>query len=409
MPKCSIITPVYNGERFIARSIESVLAQTYPRWELVVINDGSTDSTARIVAGFTDPRITTIHQDNRGLAAARNAGIQAARGDYLAFLDADDLWAPQFMERCLQVLGERQDIVGVYTGNYFIDEADTVLPRTSLRVVKPEALYGELLRGGFFPPHTVLIRSDVVRQLGMFDTGLAGRGTEDWDLWLRVARQYRMEAMPELLAYYRVYPGSMSTNAADMHDNRMAVLAKHFGPPEGDPRTWPAMKRLAYGFAYAGTAFSYLMARDVAQNWEYLDHAIRIYPELLDRTEIYFELACGDQDRSVRGLAEFLDLREAEHRLFKWIDHLQSWGQIKFQERLAFNKLIGNGYLVLAMLSNQLDLPSLTSNYLRKAVSANPKLLFNRFVIFLHVKFAAQRTPIWGWMQSWCLNRSKSS
>lgn len=374
-PIVSVIIPCYNHGHYLPYAVNSVLAQTFTDWEAIIVDDGSTDNTGEVAAQFTDPRIRYIYQENRGLAAARNAGIQVAQGDYLAFLDADDLWAPRFLERCLEVLGKREDIVGVYTGNYFIDHAGQVLPRTGLRVVEPNVLYDQLLCGGFFPPCTAVIRADVVRQLGTFDTHLVGRGTEDWDLWLRVTRTYRMQGIPELLAFYRVYPGSMSTNADGMHANRMAVLTKHFGPPEGDPRTWPAEKRTGYAFAYRATALGYIAQHEPDEGWQFLRRAVETDPAILARLDTFYELALGDQPRGYRGEAKLVDLARNGADMLRRLDDLFASAPPSVQALRG--AAYGNAYLALAMLSDQAGDWAAARKYLQQAIWSYPPLLRN--------------------------------
>jgi hypothetical protein len=392
----SIIMPVYNGEAFIAQAIDSVLAQTYSNWELIVVNDGSTDGTADILTGYTDPRIRCIHQANQGLAGARNTGIYAAHGTYLAFLDADDEWSPLFRERCVAALESESNLAGIYTSNYHIDQDGMRLPQTGAQAVSPEALYERLLEGGFFPPCTVVVRTQIVMEVGLFDTGLQGQGTEDWDLWLRITKRYPMRGIPEPLAGYRVYPGSMSTNAAKMHACRISALTKQFGPPEGDSTRWRKEKRRAYGFAYSGTAFAYTMQGDTTQGWQLLDRAVQIYPNLLERVETYYELACGDQDRTVRGMAVFLDLADAKKRIFGWLTHLNTLEQLAVASFRG--KAYGSAYLALTMLSNQSGSHA-TREYLRNALRANPRLITHKYVIFQLTKQSIGWTPMWKWMR----------
>src|SRR5437867_1216291 len=165
MPRISVIMPVYNGEAFIAEAIRSVIAQTYACWELIVVDDGSIDNTRQVVSGFTDQRIAYISQENQGLAAARNTGIQHSKGEYLAFLDHDDLWAPTFLERCvsaLQLVGSGH-LVGVYTSYVHIAEDGGPLPQAGCTIAPPAQLYMRLLEGGLFPPHAALTRATAVK------------------------------------------------------------------------------------------------------------------------------------------------------------------------------------------------------------------------------------------------------
>src|SRR5512135_2445774 len=114
-PIVSIIIPCYNQARYLPLSIGSVQAQSRPDWEIVLVNDGSTDDSAAVAAHFTDPRIRYIYQNNQGLSAARNTGVRAALGRYLAFLDSDDEWASEFLTTCIHTLETNPRLAGVYT------------------------------------------------------------------------------------------------------------------------------------------------------------------------------------------------------------------------------------------------------------------------------------------------------
>jgi len=121
-PRVSVIISCYNQAHYLPSAVYSVLAQTFADWEAIIVDDGSTDDTGNVAAQFTDARIHYIHQENRGLSAARNSGIRAARGEYLAFLDADDEWEPHFLEVCLTTLANQKTATAVVTRARFIDE-----------------------------------------------------------------------------------------------------------------------------------------------------------------------------------------------------------------------------------------------------------------------------------------------
>jgi hypothetical protein len=365
----SIITPVCDGESFIAATIESVLGQSYGHWELIVVDDGSTDGTARMVASFEDPRLCYIYQDNQGLAAARNAGIDLARGEFLAFLDADDMWSPRFLRTCVDYLSERQQIAAVYTASSFVDSQGCVLPQQGDASWSGPELHDRLLEGGFFPPNAVLARTEVVKAVGLFDADLKGHGTEDWDLWLRIASRYPMHGLAEPLAYYRVYPGSMSTDTTCMHANRIAVLAKHFGPPDEEPCLWSEDKRRAYGFAYRATALGFIQHGSPDRGWHFLNRAVAVHPQLLERLDTFYELVCGDQPRGYRGEADQLNLEEGGAEVIRNLERLfeEAPPRVKSQQRTAY----GNTFWALSMLADQAGQWRLARRYLWQAMKQN--------------------------------------
>lgn len=372
MPAVSVIIPCYNHGHYLPCAVNSVLAQTFTDWEAIIVDDGSTDDTRQVAAQFTDPRVRYIYQENRGLSAARNTGIRAAQGEYLAFLDADDEWEPAFLAACVEALSEQPALAAVVTLARFIDENGNGLPRLGGAAVDVQQFRSRLLEGGFFPPNAVVVRSETVRSTGLFDERLTS--VEDWDLWLRItANGGQLRTIPQPLARYRVVTGSMSTNAGRMHANRMAVLAKHFGPPEGDPRAWPAEKRTAYAYAYRAAALGYIAQREAGEGWRFLRQAIETDPAILARLDTFYELALGDQPRGYRGEARLVDLqRNGAEMLCRLSDLFASAGPSVQALRSA---AYGNAYLALAMLSDQAGDWAAARRYLRQAIRWYPAFL----------------------------------
>ena len=370
----SVIIPCYNHAHYLPVALNSVLAQTCTDWEAIIVDDGSTDNTRAVAAQFTDPRIHYLHQENQGLSAARNAGIRAAQGPYLAFLDADDEWASSFLERSINIMRvQEQEVAGVVTGNLFIDPEGNALPRAGGQGVTLQQFPIRLLEGGFFPVHSALVRTDCVQEAGLFDEGLTS--LEDWDLWLRIVKRgYTFQSVSEPLARYRVYPGSMSTNAARMHANRVAVLTKHFGPPEGDPAQWGEEKRRAYGFGYRSGAYDYIGQGHSDEGWQLLAHGVALWPDLLQRLDTFYELACGDQPKGYRGEVRSLDIERNGVELLHRLEELfaAAGAPVQTLRGVAY----GNACLALAMLSDQAGEWAAARRHLLKAIGAHPALFF---------------------------------
>jgi hypothetical protein len=386
-PIVSVVIPAYNHATYLSHAIRSVLRQTYPQWEAIIVDDGSTDDTESVVAQHLDPRICYIYQENQGLSSARNTGIRAASGEYLSFLDADDEWEPTFLECCRRVLERDGRVAGVYTRNRFIDARGQVLPRLGGQVVTVEQFQGRLLREAFFPVHSVLVQAACVREAGMFDETLTS--LEDWDLWLRIAEHHMFRGIPDPLARYRVYPGSMSTNVAQMHINRVAVLTKYFGPPDGDVETWTEEKRKAYGFAYRSTALGYLEQAHTEECWDYLAKAVAVWPQLLGRLDTFYELACGDQPRGNRGQADSLDIKGNGVELVNRLNVL--FLEVETVPDVLRRTAYGNAYLALVILSDLADQWSMARCYLLKAAASNPGLVVSHSVVRRLLKLCAGR------------------
>ena len=362
----SIIIPSYNHAHYLSHTLRSVLVQTYDDWEAIIVDDGSTDDTSAVVAQFADPRVRYIHQQNRGLPAARNAGIAAAQGSYLAFLDADDEWEPDFLARCTAVLERNAEAAGVYTGHHYCDETGLILPQSSVPCVPADQLRRRLLEGGFFPPCAVVVRADAVREAGLFDTSLAGRGVEDWDLWLRITRRHPMLALPEPIARYRVHPGSMSTNAAAMHAGRLSAVAKHLGPPEGEPTSWPEEKRIAYGFADREAALAFIAQGQPDAGWRQLAAGAAICPEILARPDTFYELVCMNQPRGHRGQAHLLDITAKGSEMLCRLEAI--FAEAAPHLRACRGQMFGNAHLALAMLADQAQQWRTARHHLRMAL-----------------------------------------
>ncbi|WP_324667972.1 glycosyltransferase family 2 protein [Geochorda subterranea] len=187
-PLVSVIIPTYNNAHVLPRAIRSVLAQTYSNWELIVVDDGSSDNTAEVMGQFEDPRIRYIRHDNPGMGpgAARNTGLRLAQGDYVAFLDSDDEWLPEKLEAQLGVFKRASERVGVvYCGVLRVYDG-TGFRRTHIPRVRGMALQDALALEVGCTPSTTMVRRAYLSQVGLFDESLMTG--EDLDMWLRLAR-----------------------------------------------------------------------------------------------------------------------------------------------------------------------------------------------------------------------------
>ena len=229
LPLVSVIIPAYNAQLYIERTISSVLAQTYRNLEVLVVDDGSKDNTARIVEDIArkDPRVTLVQKTNGGVAAARNLGIEKSSGEFVAPIDADDIWYPQNIEKQVQAMLRGGDSVGlVYSWSIDIDEDD--IPTGAFRAPRIEGeVYTTLICHDFIAnASSCLIRRVCFQKVGNYDSNLKkqnGQGGEDWDMYLRIAEQYQFRAVPEFLVGYRKLPNSMSCDYASMAKSRELI------------------------------------------------------------------------------------------------------------------------------------------------------------------------------------------
>ena len=205
----SIIMPCYNAAAHLPGSVGSVLAQTFPDWELIAVDDGSQDGTLAWLQAQTDPRIRPLSQPNQGVSSARNSGLAAARGRYVAFLDADDTWTEDFLEKMQAALQARPDAVLAYCGWQNLGlpggRGAPFIPPDYETPDKAETLF----TGCRWPIHAALVRREAVLAANGFDSAL--KNAEDFALWLRVATTAPIVRVPEVLAFYHFHGGSQAS------------------------------------------------------------------------------------------------------------------------------------------------------------------------------------------------------
>jgi glycosyltransferase involved in cell wall biosynthesis len=223
-PLVSIIMPAYNAEKTIVESIESVLKQTYINWELIVVNDGSNDRTSALVLAFNDERVVLVKQDNGGVANARNNGINNSKGEYIAFLDSDDLWVEDKLERQIGVLvGGKHKMCFAKTWCFRENSNQTSDCFVNISLDFDDK--DKILVYDFIPVLTVLLAKDVLAEVGHFDETL--RGVEDWDMWIRVLQKYEAIYLDEFLAKYRISSTGLSGNFEKHFIEEEKVWLKH--------------------------------------------------------------------------------------------------------------------------------------------------------------------------------------
>lgn len=222
MPDVSVVVPAFNPGHFLRTTLDSLVAQTHTDWEAVVVDDGSTEDLTWVLE--VDDRIRMIRQPNMGLSAARNAAIRATSAPLIAFLDHDDYWLPSKLQRQVERL-EQDKALGLLSTRFaIIDGLGKVL---SGGFEGHHDSYAALLGGCGICVSTVIVRRSVLDRTGVFATDL--QAVQDWDLWLRIAAVARISRVDELLAQYRIHSGGMSQNWRRIHDESLAVLAKHPG------------------------------------------------------------------------------------------------------------------------------------------------------------------------------------
>ncbi|MBW4651841.1 MAG: glycosyltransferase [Kaiparowitsia implicata GSE-PSE-MK54-09C] len=276
MPKVSVIIPAYNAMRYLPATVDSVLNQTFKDFEMLIIDDGSSDEIRQWTSYLLDPRAQLISQQNQGLPGARNTGIMHAKGEYIAFLDADDLWEPTKLEKQVCRFEQYPDVGLVHAWMEFIDENG----KPTGRIMRSDAngnAWKLLAERNVIACPSVMVRKSCFDITGMFDRSL--RSVEDWDMWIRIAAKFPIALIAEPLAYYRQTPGSMSKNCAVMEQSFYAVIEKTF---QDVPEELRYLKDRSIGYANLCLAWKALQCQesDFYQSAQYRAKAVKAYPKL---------------------------------------------------------------------------------------------------------------------------------
>jgi len=233
MPLVTVIIPAYNAGRTITAALQSVVAQTFRDYEIVVVDDGSADDTALRVAEFSD-RVIYVRLANGGPASARNEALRRATGKYIAFLDADDVWLPRKLERQVAYFDCFPE-TGLLHSAALVSHAPTQKALETLDVVPPAELgeapanvFCDLFHGALeINPLTVMTRRDVLDEIGGFDERRELH-VADWDLWLRIAAKHPVGYLPQALAVHRP-GGSMSSEVEQTYRGQQMVIGQSTG------------------------------------------------------------------------------------------------------------------------------------------------------------------------------------
>jgi len=280
MPTISVIIPAYNAERTILETIESIQQQTFSDFELIVIDDGSSDRTLELLHRVVDERLRIYSYENGGVSVAHNRGISHATGEFIAFLDADDLWTPDKLELQLAALQQHPEAGVAYSWTHFMDEKGESF-HTDKPVFFEGNVYVKLLVGNFLDSGSnPLIRRQAIESVGEFDPALAS--CEDWDFWLRLAARWPFVVVPKYQILYRQSSSSASSKVEVMEKYHLIVIERAFqsAPPE-----FQSLKNQSLANIYRFLAHLYLTripdAGKAKQASQKLQTAIRLHPRIL--------------------------------------------------------------------------------------------------------------------------------
>ena len=278
-PAVSVIIPSYNYAHFLPEAVESIFNQTFQDFEIIVVDDGSTDNTQEVVKAFTDhEKFHYIYQENQGLAATRNTGLRAAKGEFIAFLDADDIILPNKLEIQVNWLRNHPEYGLVGSGYYYMDEQGVPIEEQRPWLRAPKLEIEDLLFDCPFIVHAILVKKEWVDKVDGFDPKL--RRVEDWDMWMRMAYAgCKMGWVEEIVCAYRMFPGQMTRNAAAQKKVTISVMNKFFDQP-GLPESLLALKSDVLTEVYLVCAGREYGANQCEDAQESIANAIKLTPAL---------------------------------------------------------------------------------------------------------------------------------
>ncbi len=293
MPLISVVVPAYNVEKTIQETIQSIQQQTFSDFELIVINDGSTDGTLDVINSIQDPRLKVFSYENAGLPEARNRGIDRSSGGFITFIDADDLWTPDKLELQLAALQKHPEAGLVYSWTSFMSsegkEFSKDVPVFFEGNVYPQLLVGNFINSG----SNAMLRREAIESVGKFDASL--RSIEDWEYWLRVAAKWSFALVPKYQILYRQSSSSMASKVDVMEKYSSLVIER--------------------AFQAAPAELQYLKNRCLANTYQYLARLCLTHtPDIqkLNKAAHYMKKAIGLS-------ASLLLKKEMQSLLGKWI------------------------------------------------------------------------------------------
>ncbi len=269
-PVISVVIPAYNKGELLRATISSALAQDFTDYEIIVIDDGSTDNCKAIVTAFTDPRVRYFYQANSGLpAAARNSGIRHSGGEYIAFLDADDVWHREKLSKCYEAFKKHPGIGLVCHKEIIKDVSGNVVRMTDLPSSDLDVFRKLLFSGNCLSPSATVVRKEALLEIGAFREYPEFFSVEDYDLWIRLSKRNRFFFLPEILGEYLLHDMNISSDTERHYNNQVAVIKKNFEEYEGRKTFDRFLVNIRISRIYLIIARSFLRKRKIAGAFKY--------------------------------------------------------------------------------------------------------------------------------------------
>ena len=284
MPKVSVVIPTYNNARFLAECIESVLVQSFRDFEIIIIDDGSTDDTAELVSTYCPP-VRYFRQENQGIISAYNRGIKSSKSEYIAFIDSDDIMLRDALKKGIEVLDKHPEAGFSYGQRYNMDERGNIIglrkgPWKYSGVREGKEELNQLILHNHVNPQTI-VRRRCLDEVGIFNPAFR-HGSEDYDLWVRLAKRYAVAYLAESVMKYRVHSGAITSNRKieEIKRSRVRILESIFKDPDLDP-SLSSQRSKAYFHLYFDLAGDAYIRRKMKVARGYLIKAIKTCPSRL--------------------------------------------------------------------------------------------------------------------------------
>ncbi len=298
MPKVSVIIPVFNADKYIREAIESVINQTFIDYEIVVVNDGSTDRTVEIIQPYEkNIGLKILHRNNSGPSKARNEGVRAARGEYCAFLDADDIMMPERLALQVSSLDNKAGVGLVYTDLMTFNERG-IVHRSKKRFIRPYSgnVVEKLLIENFITTSTVMVRKECFERVAYFDETM--KHSEDYKMWLSIAKRYEIDYLDLPLVKYRYHADSLSSDRIAIHLSSYAVAQEFWESNEEYRREKKLLYRMSMANHMVMLSNAYRTAGMNKESLRWLIKALQFYPLLIEEIKIPLRMISD----SIRGV-----------------------------------------------------------------------------------------------------------
>ena len=315
MVKVTVVIPAYNAMQYLPQTVNSVIEQTLADWELLIINDGSTDNILEWAVTIQDSRVKLINQKNQGVSVARNTGILKAKGEYIAFLDADDLWQPTKLEQQLQRFQECPEAGLVYTWTALVDSQGNFLNRILASNTEGKVWEKFLVTNGMGNGSVAMVRRSCFEKVGLFDPNLSSAA--DRDMWIRIAAEYPFAVVKQPLTLWLQHEDSMSKNRHKMLADLRQALEKNFATV---PLELLHLRNQSYSYINMRQAWNSIDEENLAEAKHFQQQAKLHYPPCcysLDYLRLsltmfivnYFGIAAGNQFRKYTNYIYRLSLK----------------------------------------------------------------------------------------------------